>query len=341
MDYQTICRKNGKIKVGDVYISRAYMGNGWNIAKSKWAIPADISKLSGIALQEAYKVHIETNLKNDIPELAYQKLGCWCKNENICHAKVLKELVQQYMNCPTETRQNSTTESYPIMIIDRIPIYTATKRTKKKFATKATVATIAELPIQPSQPIQPIQPIQPSQPIQSNIDKFFDPKNMDRMPIQHLIYKPIVVYSNVLPKDVLQKSENGITILYESLQACMQLPFDSMLYTHVMSLQKAAPIKGLCKFMETNKEWLPFYCYVARITKNKKNDRLQMILSETPAAVSNNDNSYKVHLASQLSPLIANRFIVKDDLIYVRDYAITHVGPKKRVVIVTSLEKVV
>jgi hypothetical protein len=75
-----------------LYVGReCYMG-GWSLPKSKWYNPYSV-KAYGDKVCDMYKVYIEgkPELMSALPELANQKLGCWCYPKP-CHASVLRDL---------------------------------------------------------------------------------------------------------------------------------------------------------------------------------------------------------------------------------------------------------
>ena len=79
----------------DIYIGRLPTG------ENKWAYPKDLRDLfpEGTPRQEiinAYEEYLLSNedLMNDLHELKYKTLGCWCKPKS-CHGDILKKYVDK------------------------------------------------------------------------------------------------------------------------------------------------------------------------------------------------------------------------------------------------------
>lgn len=74
-----------------------YIGRAWGPFKkaSKWGNPFKIGKDGNIeevlAKYEGYV--IESDLYNELPELAGKTLICWCDTDKPCHADVLIKLI--------------------------------------------------------------------------------------------------------------------------------------------------------------------------------------------------------------------------------------------------------
>ena len=65
---------------------------------SKWRNPYKVSKKDYTLTEslQLYKQHlIDSGLINELEELKGKKLGCFCDQENDCHAKVLKDLIEK------------------------------------------------------------------------------------------------------------------------------------------------------------------------------------------------------------------------------------------------------
>ena len=379
MQYQKISRKSGKIENAcDVYISRAFNGSGWNLARSKWAVPIHMANLTGAALQDAYEAYVCAELNKDLPELAHQTLGCWCKSEAVCHARVLLNLVAKY--CAT-THPPDEESVCPSLHVERIPLYRATKRSKRpkcvkkrspdseklsEIKTKQSEIETKQSEIETKQPESKakqaeletkqskletkqskLETKQPELEPESETEKQVAEKDefekllsgADKAPIKfsYFIRKPMIITVNAgvdLPP--CKTTDSGIEIIYQVVPSAAPFVFDTTAHLHRQTCPVAV-VKGLSKKLD---KWEPFYCYVARVTKHKKTERFQMILSETLSAESGNENSVKVHLGTQIGQLVATRFISKDDLIYVRDYGVSYVGPRKKIVLLTCVEKV-
>lgn len=330
MEYNKICRKNGKVEQAcDVYISRAYMGSGWNLARSKWAIPNELCVLSAPQLHDAYRKYIveSPDLLKQIPELAYQRLGCWCKDEDTCHAKVLTSLVRDYLNQqPTTTSDDEGL--FPTLMVDRIPIYRVEKKKVHKIVVKKRVPLVVDkVPTQPlgQSDLLPITFISPLV-----ITEYWN-----KPPFNH----PINATSPPEPITIVN-SEKNLTIIYKPIPPNKPDPYDPSMFIVKLNWMSLVPKKNFAPNLHKSKTWEPFVCYVAKIIKNKKTERYMLILSDHDSTGANNENSVKVHVASQLFPAIQNKTIAKDDLIYVEHYTISQVGPRKTLIILCHVAKV-
>lgn len=80
-----------------LYIGRAMYMGGWRLKKSKWANPYPTKKYGDQACV-MYKEYVEKNpeLMASLPELANQKLGCWCQPGK-CHGDVLHDLYIEHV----------------------------------------------------------------------------------------------------------------------------------------------------------------------------------------------------------------------------------------------------
>jgi hypothetical protein len=297
-NYCKICRKGGKIeKACDVYISKPYMGSGWNLNRSKWALPVELESASScdIANADAYKKHLqESSLIHQIHELAYQTLGCWCKNFDSCHAHVLATLVNDYLS---QSPRDSS--GIPELVITKVPVYKAEhSRLKRQVIVKKKVKKLA---------------------------------TETQTEIKVHITSPIVC--NNPPEPITKITDN-----YTVIAPYKPPPYNDSMFIRKQDV-KPGVAKGFALNLHNSKTWDPFVCYIAKIIRNKKTERYMFILSEQPSNAANNKNSVKVHVASQLYPAIHNKTFAKDDLIYVEHYAITHVGPKKHIIIVCHAEK--
>jgi hypothetical protein len=362
MMYQKIARKGGKVdKACDVYISRAHMGSGWNLAKSKWAMPPEVT-LSN------YRDHLEsTGLVQNVYELCHQTLGCWCKNSALCHASILIELTQKYLaqSLPVIVSENKNeVQAYllPTMIIDRVPwlkvrhkkevkAESQKKEVKAEFQKTATSSIAFKNEAAPPlfAPTTSLSSAADPENDEQDLNSLIDPFSWIKSPIvltQHWDKPPFNCPATTIeaPPDVLQTLPNGHVVIYKPLRPIQVTALD--VTTFVKCLKKPPAVtKGFhTKLLQTPSlsalSWQPFVCYVAKITRSKKNNRYLMILSEQTAAEAKNENSIKVHLAAQLSCLFQNRLVQKDDLIEVQDYAVSQIGVRKNVVIVCGLRKI-
>ena len=84
------------------------------------------------------------------------------------------------------------------------------------------------------------------------------------------------------------------------------------------------------------KDWPPFIAKVAQIVPNKKSGRFALILSDDE----NNCTRFKLYLGLQLSPMILNGNIKKNDFIYVKEYAITKMSFGRRIHHAYEIEKI-
>lgn len=142
--YTRISRQAKRVRGCDVYISSDRKGSGWNLKRSKWALPVEIAKLPLEERHQQYKAYIiDSGLIHEIPELAHQLLGCWCDREDSCHVQVLRELLQDYES--THTAAHEITDDVPTISIRRAPIYQiGVKPARQK---KAVVRPTTSVPI--------------------------------------------------------------------------------------------------------------------------------------------------------------------------------------------------
>ena len=68
----------------------------FHYSESKWANPYKVTK--EMSLEESlrlYRIHLEEKgLLNQIEELRGKTLGCFCEQNNPCHAKILRDLLK-------------------------------------------------------------------------------------------------------------------------------------------------------------------------------------------------------------------------------------------------------
>jgi hypothetical protein len=329
-------------------------------------VPAVIAKLPPEEMQQQYREHVLEELADDIPELAHQELGCWCKSEDVCHAKVLREFVANYL---AQQKTPSPASEFQL-IVDREPLYKASKRMTKR----AIPPTAFKAPVTPAveakESVAPQNDTAFSSSDNHLLEQYRDVLTPEgKVPLQALITKPVVRKEycdrppfkpegwkgeiTELPEPLEYTSALGIHVIVEPLWPPKPPPFISELYTH--SVHGLSPTRGFVNMLKAGgtkvtrtifgqtlqcKEWNPFVAQVVKIIRNKTTKRFMLMLSEKPADKVNSANSAKVHLASQMFGAIENRFVRKDDLVYVAKYAITRVAPRKQVVLVTSLKKV-
>lgn len=331
MFYSKISRKNGKIDNGcDVYVSKAYSGAGWNLNKSKWAIPAEISNLTGEEMQTLYEQHIiESALKDHIPELAYQKLGCWCKSEETCHALVLTKLLESYLK-QIETKTESVAEDYPKMNVVKVPLFTAVKRTKRarKLLSKTASLTIESVGVSVTNKTRKVDiPLTLYDIIKSPMEVY---RFCDEEPF-NLTTEPIA-----LPDPVVFKLDvdNRIEAIIKPMRR-IKIP-----HSHYEIADNIKPVitKGFVKKLYMKDD--PFICYVARISKNKTTQRYTLVLSESTSEKATNDDSVKVHLCNGLSDMILTNYLQKNSIVLIKCFTVTCLAPKKYVVFVTELERI-
>lgn len=381
-----VSRKRGKVeRACDVYVSRSYKGGGWALEKSKWAIPFELASLRGEKLFTAYAQHlVDANLTKDIHELAYQTLGCWCKDAEICHTRVLRTLVQEFLDSgqPTATATTDATDN-PKLHIERQPLYRAGKvrseplkklhaarapqalkrrprrpRSPRRLAVKKSAAKASETegaasptPRRSKTNIEGAEGAREAKACQAKAcwDDWLVDGKISRVPIasvpmEALIYQPIIVRrhwreppfnwktGDPPPTACTTVNSKHLTVVYEPMEPYPKPPaFDAAPYVECVAVLPKPTAKLSATVMAANSKWPPLVCYVARVTRNKATKRFTMILSETPSAKASNDNSIRVEVASQLDRAIANGAFSKDDLVRVKDYAVSTLGRRKHI----------
>lgn len=66
--------------------------------KSKWHNPYTVKKYGIEECLRLYEEHIRSSLWDDLSELDdILNLGCWCVEEDLCHAGVLRRLYDEYV----------------------------------------------------------------------------------------------------------------------------------------------------------------------------------------------------------------------------------------------------
>lgn len=77
-----------------IYIGRNMVFYVPGSVKSKWANPFNVKKYGRDKCLELYREHIlNSDLKNQLPELKGKVLGCWCCPDP-CHGDILVELLK-------------------------------------------------------------------------------------------------------------------------------------------------------------------------------------------------------------------------------------------------------
>ncbi len=305
--YHKIAKKGKKLIQGcDVYISREHFAGGWNLEKSKWCIPPEISTNN-------YEKHFNgSELRNEIYELAYQDLGCWCKNITQCHANVLLNKVNDYLSLESKYIENT---NYPSIQIAKVPIFHAKKRTKQQQKKRAYKRIKFE-------------------------DNYNYPAELD---IFSLLKNPLIIYEywhewpfNMPRDDKLQPpndiefslNDGQFKVIYKPMKPIVP-KFDKSQYITQTESKQITPNVNI-QFLKTYK---PFTCYVTKITKNKKTEQYFLRLSEHPMA--KDDVSFKVFVASQLVPLV--KTLQKESIIRVISYGVSSIGIRKHAIIITDI----
>lgn len=243
--YKRISRKAKIVNGCDVYISKEKKYAGWNLKRSKWAIPSEIEKKPLSQRQALYKEYlIESGLINDIPELVHQLLGCWCEREDQCHVSVLKEFLDDYMSSPPDADDTN----FPRMRIDRVPIYKARPRKQR--------AVLRSVRSSPS-----VSPSASSIAMTTNL--FND--NIESIP-----------YGSI-PLSVVMK----FPIVIREVVPYTPPPLDVSDFTEPSSavITKGC-ISGLKNGDYTSRGWPDFYCKVAKIIKDSKTSRFALHIAE-------------------------------------------------------------
>lgn len=369
MDYRRICRKQRKVEQGcDVYISRGCNGGGWNLLRSKWDVPTELSKLPAKEMQQRYRQHVLAELSDAIPELAYQQLGCWCKKEDECHAKVLRELVTEYL--ATHHHESiPTTFMEPLeqrIVLSKSSLYKVTKMKRERKATKKKQALGPPPSASVASPSGMATDCCSIISEQSFRAQYADVLTEDgKVPVCAIMTNVVVIQKRGdrspfpetndlqrLPDPIEYETENKIRVVVQPMWPPKPLPFVVAEHTHIITALK--PDKDFVGMLNaggvhTKKmllgmdmvvtDWPPFVARVVKIIRNKTNGRFHVLLSSADLDKANKANSVKVHLASQCVVLIENRFVRKDDLVYVEHYAITKLGPRKHIIIATEVKK--
>lgn len=301
--YKRISRKGKTVNGCDVYISGEKKYAGWNLKRSKWAIPIEMEKKPLSERQVLYKKYIfESGLIDDIPELMHQLLGCWCEREDQCHCSVLKELLNDYMKSTIPLSAVSAVTDIPRIQIKRVPLYTA--RPKKYRAVYQPVRTVRTVSRTVSRTVRTVPPTTELITIHSDIYKDIDLIPYGSIPLSVIIKFPIIMDQVVPPapppfnvSEFMESSGHPIT------KSC---------------------IAGLKKGEYSDRGWPDFFCRVAKIVKDAKTSRFALYITDEECT---EEQTLKVELGSQLFELAKLRHIKKGDIIHIIDYSITTLAP--------------
>ena len=275
MKYQRICRKKGKIdQACDIYVGNQINGGGWNLQQSKWHIPSEIMRDPDYLSQ--YKDYIigHPELKNQIYELAYQMLGCWCKSLEFCHASCLIELTSNYL----VPKANNIEEGVPFIEIQKVIPKTIKIIDPKRFKMKkCSVVRKKKITFTISYEYS-----------QSLFQKYPWAKKQ-KIAWTDVIYKPIHLHipctqapfsSLESPRsfeDIQRTLDNGLTIIYHAMQPSVPSPIDTKYYIKYKNTYEGSPnciqqiLKGTFKFHR-------FDCYIDKITRHKTTQKYFRIL---------------------------------------------------------------
>jgi len=243
--------------------------------------------------------------------LVGQTLGCWCNDENQCHAKVLQNQIDAYTRSspPSAPSAPSAPDTLPHLEIRRKSLYSVRKKLVKKIRplrlriireTRETGETRARKEIEETREIEEIRETRETRETRE-IESFA----IGSISLSEFINFPIVQQVHV-------REDFG------------EQPLNLKLYTIVAGKGGLKPIitkdcvTHLRSGKYTKENWPSFICKVVRIVKNKKTNRFSMEISDESSS-----SSIKVELGSQLFPLLEKRFIGKDDIIFVKDYSIS------------------
>jgi hypothetical protein len=113
-------RKQGKVVQDcDVYIGRECRKGGWDLPTSKWANPYSLYRYQSRELVlDKYEEHVRSHadLLAALPELAGQRLGCWCRPLP-CHGDVIVKLFREVVLVPASTESVAAVSSAQINVL--------------------------------------------------------------------------------------------------------------------------------------------------------------------------------------------------------------------------------
>lgn len=348
-------RNKGVVQGCDVYISKSCQAAGWKLLPSKWAPPKGMQKQPNFL--EAYREHLHTTgLIEDIYELAYQQLGCFCKRREQCHGAVLCELVEEWV---AKSDVASRKRKRVAISVDRKPMWKARKK-------KAPIAIRAKS-IEKAESIEKVP-----ERFKSLLDEAMAViAQYNTIPIREVMHEPVVKWvawterpfsceaklkSASIPEDITIVCDNGVTVIYRAKPPRTDLPVieadisigpdDCKLLNLDVAkrwarFRKVLTMKRLPSYDHINittvqkvePMCLPFVCIVSKLINNKRTKRFLMVI-ESPAKSTKKEEAIKVELNSELFPAIRQRVIRKGDRLLVEDWSVTLVGGRKRRLII-------
>lgn len=85
-------RKGVIVTPWDVYIGPPLNNSSWSFDKTKWLYPYHNEPQDKEKWLELYKNQVKSTMGDSLHELIGKRLGCFCKDPNLCHGRVLAEL---------------------------------------------------------------------------------------------------------------------------------------------------------------------------------------------------------------------------------------------------------
>lgn len=356
----------------DVYISRECSSGNWSLNRSKWYNPECCNDLQDY---HAYLLSDE-ELYNNIYELVGQTLGCWCSGNKgkSCHGNILisetKDFLRDYFKRLKENCEYNN-ESGVTMTINPLEVYSLErneivkhKRYKLEIHDNGNDGgDNNDTPPPPQQ--QPAERVSKRHKVDlsdvpkicwdSNCNKWL---NVDRYAKRTdggyvLLVDATISWSDGNSYDwPLQKglciTDNGRIDVGSIIRmgccgsdgsdvtAIANVVDFASLYTKRVSKLPEITKGRVSKLFscDPGKFSVPFVCKVQSRLFNKRSNRYML-------KVFDGVDEYKINLGSQLFEMIKQKFIDKEDLIEVVDYAATMITPMKRYVGFYTINKIV
>lgn len=355
----------------DLYISKLCLTAGWKFPQSKWYTP-DASNDP-----EEYMEYLKSNeeLCAQVYELVGQSLGCWCtgKKQKSCHGQILIDETKRFLKDYFKKEKRDIFLKPQAQNKDKLRLEIVPQQPSKTYKLRVHTTSSSNNEHnehnehneynehneqQPTEKLPVAKKIKLSSENQiiwnDSIKQWILPNNLKltedmRTPIDARIsFKRCesesphvsfyfkkgskltalgkIHYSSLITKPIEIKPRIKHTVP----------PIDFEKY-YTITFNKTPQItQSALEDLYTGKsgKWDPFICRVEARLFHKKSNRYMLKLYDGTAL-------YKVHLGSQLFEMVKQKFVDKGDFIKVIDYAATLLNPRKRIVILHNIKKIV
>lgn len=316
-----------------VYLAEEYCRGDWNVSQSKWYHEEYANKPA------KYAEYLNNNqeLKQQIYQLAGQDLGCWCngQKQKTCHGNHLveltKEWLSEYMISFNEQIRHTSNQNMTITPIQRynLNIINEIKSENNKEIKNENKKMVWDKKLKVWQPPNGITLENHSN--NHNLLKLpcslvlqYDDMEWER-PAGSYVSKNGYVHFDIAASNTKKKDSSNVLV------------DNNEKYRKVQQMSSLLPVsKGflgkLNSMTETLETWEPFVCVVKGRLQHRKTGKYMLSLSD-------DENTYKIHVGQELYGVIKDKFIDVNDTIKVTQYVSSKITIQRRIIIIYDFIK--